>query len=211
MASVSVYTKSGGKSNTKFSLPKALFSADFSNHKLLQEAYLAAEANARHNLAATKIRSEIRGGGRKPHPQKGTGRARAGSSRNPLWRGGGVVFGPRGSENYSRSLNKSAKTAALVQALSLVAEQNRISVIEDFATNGKTASAAKLLGKLEFERGLIVLDQLSVPASRSLSNLAGISLTTAQQLSAADLLRHSKFLFTKAALMALQQRLEKKL
>lgn len=206
-ATIALYTKTGGKSATKFSAPKALFGVKVSNFELLKRAYLAGEGNARHNLASTKTRAEVRGGGRKPWAQKGTGRARAGSNRSPIWRGGGITFGPRGVENYSLSLNKTAKVTALTQALSLAADAGRVSVIDDFVTNGKTASAAKLLKKLDFDRGLIVTEQSNEDTVRSLKNLPNIELTSAQRLNAAALLRASKVLMTKPAVVALESRI----
>jgi large subunit ribosomal protein L4 len=207
MASVAVYTKTGAKSTAKLSLPKALFSAKMVSAALLKQAYTAGEANARQNLATTKTRTDVRGGGRKPHPQKGTGRARSGSIRNPIWRGGGIIFGPRGNENYSKTLNKSAKRTALVQALSLAAERGRVSVIDDLALDGKAASAARLLQKLDFERGLLVVDEINDKTARALNNLPGISLTSANRLSAADVLKTPALLLSKPALKALEERL----
>jgi large subunit ribosomal protein L4 len=103
---VATYTKSGTKATTAVTLDKKIFSVEIKNHELLKQAYLAYLANGRINSAKTKKRGEIRGGGAKPWRQKGTGRARFGSSRNPIWTGGGVAFGPTGQENYSIKLNQ---------------------------------------------------------------------------------------------------------
>ena len=92
-----------------------VFGVEVHNHELLKKAYNAYLANARQASATTKQRGEVRGGGKKPWKQKGTGRARFGSSRNPIWRGGGVVFGPRGNENYTITLPKHEKRTALWQ------------------------------------------------------------------------------------------------
>lgn len=205
--SVAVYTKAGGKSASKVTLPKSVFGLKVTNHQLLQTAYLASEGNARQNLSRTKTRTEVSGGGRKPHPQKGTGRARSGSIRNPIWRGGGIIFGPRGEQNYKIGLNKSSKKKALAQALSLTVEQNRVSVIDDIGFDGKTASAAKLMKKLDINRGLVVTDKAEDKTVRSLRNLAGVELTTADKLSAADVLAANQLLLTKPAISALESRL----
>ena len=100
------YTKTGTKLPTAIKLQPDVFGVLPENHELLKSAYLSYLADNRLNLAMTKTRGLVRGGGRKPWRQKGTGRARFGSSRNPIWRGGGVVFGPTGNENYKRKLSK---------------------------------------------------------------------------------------------------------
>src|SRR5580700_971905 len=105
---VATYTKSGTKAPTAAKLDKAVFEVEIKNHHLLKQAYEAYLANGRPNLAITKTRGLVRGGGRKPWRQKGTGRARFGSSRVPIWRGGGITFGPTGQENYSKQLSTQA-------------------------------------------------------------------------------------------------------
>jgi large subunit ribosomal protein L4 len=205
--SATVYTKSGSKSSSKYNLPKSVFGQPPKNHELLKLSHLAALGNDRQNLAKTKTRTEVRGGGRKPHPQKGTGRARSGSIRNPIWRGGGIIFGPRGNQNFTLSLNKSSKRIALLQALGLAANSGRVEVIEDINFNGKTSSAAKLLSKLGFSRGLIVVDNLEDKTKRSVRNLAGVDIVSAHQLSSADVLVARQILLTKAAISELEQRL----
>src|SRR5882762_2138813 len=144
--SVATFTKSGNKATVPAKLEKTIFGVKVENHELLKEAYVAYLANGRTNNAQTKKRGEISGGGRKPHPQKGTGRARSGSSRNPIWRGGGITFGPTGDENYTRKLSTQAKRQALRQALSLAADANKIIVLETFDNkDGKTKATAALL------------------------------------------------------------------
>src|SRR5665213_2395344 len=115
---VASYTKTGNKSTTAIKLDKSVFDIEPKNHELLKANYVAYLANGRENLAVTKTRGLVRGGGKKPWRQKGTGRARFGSSRNPIWRGGGAAFGPTGNENYTRKLSLSAKRQAIRQALS---------------------------------------------------------------------------------------------
>src|ERR1700712_157142 len=149
IASVQTYTKAGAKAATPAKLDKAVFGIDVNNHELLKAAYVAYLANGRENLAVTKTRGMVRGGGKKPWKQKGTGRARFGSSRVPIWRGGGITFGPTGEENYSKQLNTKAKRLAIRQALSLASTAGKISVIEDIVVkDGKTAELAKLLTKI---------------------------------------------------------------
>src|SRR5581483_5813584 len=131
---VDTYTKAGVKATTPAKLDKAVFGLEVKNHQLLKDAYLAYLAAGRTAQAKTKRRGEVQGGGKKPWRQKGTGRARFGSSRNPIWRGGGVAFGPTGNQNFTRSLNVKAKRQALRQALSLAAQENRVKVIDQFAS-----------------------------------------------------------------------------
>src|SRR3989344_9527923 len=106
---VATYTKSGAKATSPVKLDKSIFGVKVDNRQLLKDAYLAYQANSRQNLAKAKKRGEVRGGGQNPWRQKGTGRARFGSSRNPIWTGGGVAFGPTGNENYRLKLNKATK------------------------------------------------------------------------------------------------------
>src|SRR5687767_6688334 len=133
----------------KNDLPKEVFAVEVKNHELLKLAYDAYLANSRTSAAVVKTRGLVRGGGKKPWKQKGTGRARFGSSRNPIWRGGGIVFGPTGLENYTKKVDVNAKRLAIRQALSLAASEGQIKVIETFETKGKVAETVKLLGKLE--------------------------------------------------------------
>src|SRR5580658_8625959 len=109
------YTALGTKATTAIKLDPLVFSVEAKNHELLKAAYLTHLASSRDNLAVTKTRGLVSGGGRKPWKQKGTGRARFGSTRNPIWRGGGVAFGPTGEENYTKSLNAKAKRVAVRQ------------------------------------------------------------------------------------------------
>src|SRR6202012_2575170 len=104
---------------TPVRLSKDVFGVAAKNHELLKQAYVTYLANGRENLAITKTRGLVSGGGKKPWKQKGTGRARFGSTRNPIWTGGGIVFGPTGEENYIKQLNIKAKRVAIRQALTL--------------------------------------------------------------------------------------------
>src|SRR3984957_3271725 len=145
---VATYTKTGGKATTAATLDKKVFGLKVDNHQLLKEAYLAYLGNGRSAGAKTKKRGEVSGGGRKPWRQKGTGNARFGSSRNPIWRGGGIAFGPTGDENYTHKLPLNAKRLAIRQALSMAADDNKIIVIEELKLKGKTSDAVKLLDKI---------------------------------------------------------------
>lgn len=128
-------------------LNKDVFGLDVQNHELLKTAYDAYLANSRSSHAKTLKRGEVRGGGKKPWKQKGTGRARFGSTRNPIWRHGGVAFGRTGEENFTKKLSKNAKKTAVRQALSLKNADKAI-IIEGIATTGKTKEVAKKLHDL---------------------------------------------------------------
>ena len=199
----STFTKSGAKAATPAKLDKAVFGVDVKDHQLLKDAYLAYMANGRTNNAVTKKRGEVRGGGRKPWRQKGTGNARFGSSRNPIWRGGGVAFGPSGNENYNRKLNVSAKRLALRQALSMANKEDRISVIDSFSTDGKTKSAQNLLAKINAAGSVLLVmankDDKLVRSTRNIQNLKAVQAT---YLNVYDIANADCIIFENAALEA---------
>jgi len=199
---VETYTTAGAKATTPAKLDKAVFGVDVANHELLKSAYTAYLANSRQNLAVTKTRGLVRGGGKKPWKQKGTGRARFGSSRNPIWRSGGIVFGPTGQENFSKRLNVKAKRTAVRQALSLASTANKIIVIDDLASkNGKTAELAKLLAKIKAERNvLLVVEQKTPELMRAAQNLANAQVVSAKYLSVYAVLNADCIVFSKPAL-----------
>lgn len=210
MNAVAVFTKSGQKSQSKVSLPKTIFAQEVKRHDLLQAAYLTESANARINLAHTKTRGEVRGGGRKPWAQKGTGRARFGSIRNPIWRGGGITFGPRGTENYSRKLGKAAKQTALKQALSLAAKDDQLVILDTFdCETGKVKPTLQLLQKMGMsdKRVLLVVSVNDELVQRSTRNLSGVKAVAAQSLGVNDILNSEYVVLTKKALEQLESRL----
>lgn len=164
-------------------LPKDIFAVDVTNHELLKLAYDSFLANSRLATATTKQRGEVSGGGKKPWAQKGTGRARFGSSRNPIWRGGGIVFGPRGNENYSKRLTTKSKRVALRQALTLANIDKKI-VVLDFKTTGKTAEAVKFMADNKLERKvLLVVDEKTPALIRATNNIQNLLLIRATYLS----------------------------
>lgn len=205
--SVSTYTKSGTKATTAAKLDKAVFGVIPENHDLLKLAYTAYLANGRENLAVTKTRGLVRGGGRKPWKQKGTGRARFGSTRNPIWRGGGIVFGPTGEENYTKKMHVAAKRQAIRQALSLAAEESRIKVIESFENkDGKVAKTVQLLHKID-ARGsvLIVLEHKDETILRATNNLPKVKVVQANYLNVFDILNSDVIVVSEKALVMIHQ------
>jgi len=203
--SVATYTKTGGKSTTPVKLDKNVFGVEVDNHQLLKSAYLAHLANGRDNLARTKRRGEVQGGGSKPWRQKGTGRARVGSSRNPVWRGGGVAFGPSGQENYSQKINQKAKHAALRQALTFATNENRIKIVETFdCPEGKIKPTVNLLNKIEAKGNILIIvlakDKL---VERSTRNLPYVKAIQANYLTVFDILNADTIVISKKALAAI--------
>ena len=185
------------------SLPKSVFGVDVPNHQLLKLAYDAFLANSRLSSASTLQRGEVRGGGKKPWKQKGTGRARFGSSRNPIWRGGGVVFGPRGNENYTKKLSKTSKRVAVKQALTLANEANKI-VIKDIKTTGKTAEVAKFLADNKLDRKtLVVVAEKTNELMRATNNMQNVLVVSANYLSVYHLLNADHIVMSESALPVL--------
>ena len=204
MATVQTYTKTGTKATTAAKLSKDVFGVMPTNHTLLKEAYVAYLANGRDNLAVAKTRGDVSGGGKKPWKQKGTGRARFGSTRNPIWTGGGVAFGPTGEENYTKQLTVKAKRLAIRQALSIAADDNKIIVIEDLtAKNGKTAELAALLTKIGATKRVVVAVEHKTPELvRATRNLENVKLVQATYLNVFDVMNADSLVLTNAALTA---------
>lgn len=188
----------------KPTLPKDVFAVEVENHELLKLAYDSYLANGRQADATTLKRGEVRGGGKKPWRQKGTGRARFGSTRNPIWRGGGIVFGPLGNENYTKKLSKTAKRVAVKQALSLANKDKKITVAE-LKTTGKTAEIAKFLADNKAERrSLIVVPEISDLLVRASRNLADAKLVSATHLNVFDILNADNILIDPAAVKPIE-------
>lgn len=202
MATIATYTKSGNKATTAAKLDKTVFGVVPKDHTLLKEAYTAYLANGRQNLAVTKTRGEISGGGKKPWKQKGTGRARFGSSRNPIWRGGGIVFGPTGNENYTKSINLKAKRLAIRQALSLSADAGKVVVIEDLTTkNGKTAELVALLAKIGAVKNVVLaVEHKSDELVLATRNIQNVKLVQANYLNVFDIMNADSLVLTTAGL-----------
>lgn len=185
-------------------LSDAVFQVEVPNHELLKLAYDSYLAANRQVSATTKPRGEVRGGGKKPWRQKGTGRARFGSSRNPIWRGGGVVFGPLGIENYNKRLAKSTKRVALRQALTLANRDGEITVIDAVKTTGKTREIVKLLADLNLadKRRVLLVDVKNELNLRATANLPQVELVSPTYLSVFHILNADAIVFTKEALAA---------
>jgi large subunit ribosomal protein L4 len=201
---VPTYTASGAKATTPAKLDSSVFGVEAENHQLLRQAYDAYLANGRDNLAVVKTRGLVRGGGRKPWKQKGTGRARFGSSRNPIWRGGGIVFGPTGEENYTKKLPVAAKRQAIRQALTMANKAGKITVVEKLVLKeGKTAELAKLLAKIDAKRTVVLVVTEKTPElTRAAANLGSVSVVSATYVNTYGVLNADSIVFTADALKA---------
>jgi len=204
MANVATYTKTGNKATTPAKLDKAVFAADIPNHDLIKQAYVAYLANGRQNNAVVKTRGLVRGGGKKPWRQKGTGRARVGSSRTPLWRGGGIIFGPTGEENYTHNMPTTTKRQALRQALTLSQDSGKIKVIETFeCKEGKVGPTIKLLQKLEADKNVLLVVSLKDNlVERATGNVSGLKAVQATYLNVFDVMNADHIIFSQKALEA---------
>ncbi|MEX1061774.1 MAG: 50S ribosomal protein L4, partial [Patescibacteria group bacterium] len=182
---VDIFSEKGIKGASKAELSKGIFEVK-PNETVLRQFVRVYEVNQRVGTVATKTRSEVSGGGRKPWAQKGTGRARHGSIRSPIWVGGGITFGPK-PRTFELSIPKRVKELALKSALSQRAKEEKIFVIADFApTKPKTAEAVALFKKLKVLRPLLVVGEESQNAALSLRNLQSAQIQNAKYLNAYD-------------------------
>ena len=205
---VKVYNMQG-KEVEKISLDKNVFEGEI-NQAVLREAVLAYEAARRQGTASTKSRSEVRGGGRKPWMQKGTGRARAGSIRSPLWVGGGVIFGPK-PRSFRYSLPQKVKRLALKFSLRKRLKERSLFVLDKVSVNkGKTREMAEFLQRLGLEgKTLLILDKWDERIMRSSSNLKNLTLCLSSIACGYDVLSHPNLCLTKEALSIIVERLKK--
>ena len=186
-------------------LNKDVFGLTVENHELVKLAYDAYLANSRSSHAKTLKRGEVRGGGKKPWKQKGTGRARFGSTRNPIWRHGGVAFGRTGNENFTKKLAKSSKLLAVRQALSMKNAKKAVLVLDPAVKlKGKTKDAVKVLKdmKLEGKNVLAVCAEKTPEVLRSTNNLPNVKLVRATYLNVFDIMNADAIVFSEEALKA---------
>ena len=186
-------------------LNKDVFGLTVDNHELVKLAYDAYLANSRSSHAKTLKRGEVSGGGKKPWKQKGTGRARFGSTRNPIWRHGGVAFGRTGEENFTKKISKSAKKIAIRQALSMKNAEKAVKILAaDVKLTGKTKDAVKVLKdmKLEDKYVLAVAAEKTPEVLRSTNNIANLKVVRATYLNVFDIMNADAIVFSEAGLKA---------
>jgi len=193
-------------SNSKVSsveLNNELFNVKVNDQAIYQAVKLYM-ANKRQATAKTKKRSEVSGGGKKPWRQKGTGRARAGSTRSPIWVGGGTVFGPKGVQNFKLNQNRKEHALALASALTLKAKKGLI-VVDEF-TAKKSKDVVKTLKALKASKSLIVVDKLNKDLSRAVNNIKNVKVIDVKGINVYDIVNASNLIMSEKALKALGEK-----
>jgi len=196
-----------GKKIGQTRLPKEIFEVKI-NPDLVHQVVVSQIANRRQRIAQTKTRGEVRGGGRKPWVQKGTGRARAGSIRSPLWRGGGVTFGPRKEKVFKKKIPKKIKRKALLMVLSAKAKNNLLTLLEELKiAKPKTKMISEILNKLPSKQKstLIVLAEVNRNLILAARNLPKVEVVQAKDLNALDLLSFKYLLMPKSSLKVVKE------
>ncbi|AEG58596.1 50S ribosomal protein L4 [Desulforamulus ruminis] len=203
MPKVALYNISGEQVG-EVELNDAIFGIE-PNEPVLHDAVVMQLANQRQGTHDTKTRAEVRGGGRKPWRQKGTGRARAGSTRSPIWRSGGVVFGPH-PRDYSYSLPKKVRRLALKSALSSKVLDNDIIVLDGLTMDApKTKEMSRILGNLKADKALVVTADRDVNVEKSARNIEGVKPLKAEGVNVYDLLKYTKLVITKDAVAKIEE------
>ncbi|MBU8757110.1 50S ribosomal protein L4 [Priestia megaterium] len=204
MPKVALFNQNG-ENVGEIELQDAVFGIE-PNNKVLFDAIVMQRASQRQGTSKVKNRSEVRGGGRKPWRQKGTGRARQGSIRSPQWRGGGVVFGPV-PRSYSYKLPKKVRRLAIKSALSTKAQDNSIVVLEALSFDApKTKEMVAVLKSLTVERkALVVTADLNENVALSARNIPGVTVVAANGLSVLDVMNHDKLVITKDAVEKVEE------
>ena len=185
-------------------LSEKLFGADV-NDVLIYELVKAANANLRQGTHSTKGRVEVRGGGAKPWRQKGTGRARAGTNRSPIWRGGGVVFGPK-PRDYRISIPARIKNAAYRSLFSLKMKEGAVRIVEDFTVNGKTREMAKIGDTLSVTKGVLITDSEDKMLKRAIKNIPWFNFNNMKRISGRDIFYSKELIITESALKYLNEK-----
>ena len=203
MAKVSVYNMEGKEVET-MELNDAVFGVEVNEH-LVHMAVVQQLANNRQGTQKAKTRSEVRGGGRKPWRQKGTGHARQGSTRAPQWTGGGVVFAPT-PRDYSFKLNKKEKRAALKSALTSRVVENKFVVVDELKLDEiKTKKFVEVLKNLNVEKALVILNDMDEKVIASAANIPTVKTTQTNELNVFDVLKYDTVVVTKAAVATIEE------
>ncbi|MFA6474888.1 MAG: 50S ribosomal protein L4 [Patescibacteria group bacterium] len=206
MATVKLYNVSG-KVIGEQKLSDGLFAVP-AKMQVVHQVVVAQQANSRVAIAHTLTKGEVRGGGRKPWKQKGTGRARQGSTRNPQWRGGGVVFGPRSDRNFSLKVNKAMKKTALAMVLSDKVVSDKLIVVDQFMlTASKSKQLREVLQALPCagQKSLISLGAIDSNVIRASKNLTKVGLCAANSLNIVDLLKYDYFVVDAAGIEQIEK------
>ena len=203
MAKVAVYNMEG-KEVDSIELNDSIFGVEVNEH-LVHMAVLQQLANNRQGTQKAKTRSEVRGGGKKPWRQKGTGHARQGSTRAPQWTGGGVVFAPT-PRDYSFKLNKKEKRAALKSALTSRVAENKIIVLDELKLDEiKTKKFVQVMKNLNVEKALVVLNEMDKNVIASAANIPTVKTAQTNELNVFDVLKYDTVVVTKAAVATIEE------
>ena len=190
--------------NKDISISNEVFSKEF-NESLVHQAVVSFMAAARQGSAKQKNRSEVRGGGKKPYRQKGTGRARAGTIRSPLWRGGGVTFAAR-PRDFSKKINKKMYRAAIKSIFSELVRQNRLVAIEKpVLEKPKTKEIANFLKEVSLSKVLIIIDELDMNLYLSARNIPNVDVITVKEINPVNLIKSHKVAVTSEALKQIEE------
>lgn len=205
MLKVAVYNQEGTKVKDT-ELNETIFGIE-PNNQAIFDMVLLQRASWRQGTHKVKNRTEVKGGGKKPWRQKGTGRARQGSIRAPQWRGGGVVFGPNTNRNYKLKMNKKVRQLALKSALSQKVIDNEMTVLDNIAFDApKTKAMVKVLEALEANRKtLIVMDEVDETVALSARNIPGVKVINSKGLNVYDILDSTKLVMTEGAIKAVEE------
>lgn len=198
---------SGSGSASELQVSDVVFAADF-NEPLVHQVVVAYQANGRQGTRKQKTRSEVRGGGRKPWRQKGTGQARAGTIRSPLWRGGGKIFPASPDENFTQKVNRKMYRSALRSILSELLRQGRLVTVAEFKVEKpKTKILLAQLTKLGAAKALIVLDGLDNGVTLAARNLPGVDVCTVNGADPVSLVGYEKVIMTQGAVKKFEEML----
>ena len=185
-------------------LSEAIFGIEPNEH-VVHEVVVALLANRRQGTRSALTRSEVRGGGRKPWRQKGTGRARAGTIRSPLWKGGGVIFAPK-SRDYSKKVNKKVKALAMKSVFSAKVQDNELRVLNQLVMDvPKTKEMIAVLNNINAQKALIVLPENNEAIIRSANNIPKVATTTVNELNVYDMLKYDVLIMTQEALQKIEE------
>jgi large subunit ribosomal protein L4 len=205
MPKVAVYDMTGAQTGD-MEISETIFNIPI-NEAVVHQAVVMQLASRRLGTHATKTRSMVKGGGRKPWRQKGTGRARAGSIRSPIWVGGGVTFGPQ-PRSYKKSMPRKARRLAIKSALTSKVQADEFLVLENITfEKPKTKDMVGMLKNfsLDAKKALIIIDEADDNVAKSASNLQGVKTITSLELNVIDLLHHDKILITKDAINTIEE------
>jgi len=203
MANVTVYNIEGKEVGT-MELNDQVFGVEINEH-LVHKAVVSQLANKRQGTQSAKTRSDVRGGGRKPWRQKGTGHARQGSTRSPQWKGGGVVFAPK-PRDYSKKMNKKERVLAIKSALTSKVNNEKFVVLDQFAFDEiKTKKMKEVLDNLKVNRALLVLDKKDEKVTLSARNLPNVRTILSNSINVYDILKYDTLVITKDAVAQIEE------